>query len=233
MGAWYSMTGYVSIFSPLINYGLGHIKGALSPWRYMYLVAGSITVVWSFVILFVMPPDPIRARGFSDREKYIAVARMRENNSGVRNTHFKLAQVWELLRDRRFWMVFVMSFTMLVANGPVSTFIPLIIRDLGFSGLNSLLLIMPAGFVIGTIELVAPYICYRWKGWRAYVVTICVCGTIIGSFILWRLPQTEKGVSQGLLSHHSCHSLPHAKNTHRPASSASTSSPPTAAHTRS
>lgn len=35
MGAWYSMTGYVSVVSPLINYGLGHIKGSLSPWRYM------------------------------------------------------------------------------------------------------------------------------------------------------------------------------------------------------
>lgn len=35
MGAWYSATGYVSIFAPLINYGLGHISGALSPWKYM------------------------------------------------------------------------------------------------------------------------------------------------------------------------------------------------------
>jgi MFS family permease len=35
MGIWYSATGYVSIVSPLINYGLGHIQGSLSPWRYM------------------------------------------------------------------------------------------------------------------------------------------------------------------------------------------------------
>lgn len=27
MGAWYCWTGYVSAISPLINYGLGHIKG--------------------------------------------------------------------------------------------------------------------------------------------------------------------------------------------------------------
>lgn len=61
-----------------------------------------------------MPPDPIRAKGFSDRERYIAVARMRVNNSGVRNTHFKIGQVWELLLDLRFWLVFIMAFTMLV-----------------------------------------------------------------------------------------------------------------------
>lgn len=35
MGAWYSCTGYVSAVSPLINYGLGHIKGSLNSWQYM------------------------------------------------------------------------------------------------------------------------------------------------------------------------------------------------------
>jgi MFS family permease len=36
MGIWYSSTGYTSIVSPLINYGLGHITaGSLSPWQYM------------------------------------------------------------------------------------------------------------------------------------------------------------------------------------------------------
>ncbi|KAK5128254.1 hypothetical protein LTR85_002921 [Meristemomyces frigidus] len=193
MGAWYSCTGYVSMVSPLINYGLGHITGSLSPWRYMYLVAGAVTILWSFVILFLMPPDPIRAKRFSDRERYIAVARMRENNAGVRNTHFKKEQLFELLCDIKFWIVFAMAFTILVANGPVSTFTPIIIKDLGFSGLNSLLLIMPAGLVIGTIELSAPYCAMRFSGWRAYIVCITVCGTILASLLLWQLPQTATG----------------------------------------
>jgi sugar phosphate permease len=209
--AWYSMTGYVSVVSPLINYGLGHIKGSLSPWRYMYIVAGAITVLWSFVILFFMPPDPIRAKGLTDRERYIAVARLKANNTGVRNTHFKIAQVWELLLDIRFWMVFVMAFTMLVANGPVSTFTPIIIHDLGFSGLNSLLLVMPAGAIIGTIELTAPYIAYRFKGWRSYLVAITVCGTITASFILWLLPQDRTGprLFAGVYNRHLSARAPH------------------------
>ncbi|KAK5684897.1 hypothetical protein LTS10_002972 [Elasticomyces elasticus] len=193
MGIWYSMTGYVSVVSPLINYGLGHIQGALSPWRYMYLVAGAITVLWAFVILFYMPPDPIRAKGFTDRERFIAVSRMRENNSGVRNTHFKKEQLWEMLRDLRFWLCFFMALTMLVANGPVSTFTPIIINDLGFSGLNSLLLVMPAGFVIGTIEWTVPYLCYKYKGLRSYMVAVCVCGTVLACLLLWQLPQTATG----------------------------------------
>lgn len=103
--------------SPLINYGLGHITGgSLAPWQYMYIVAGSITLLWAFVILFFLPPDPIRAKGFSERERYIAVSRMRSNNTGVRNTHFKGKQVIELLMDEKFWLVFAIAFLMMIGS---------------------------------------------------------------------------------------------------------------------
>ncbi|EXJ74667.1 uncharacterized protein A1O5_01360 [Cladophialophora psammophila CBS 110553] len=193
MGAWYCCTGYVSIVSPLINYGLGHIHGSLSPWRYMYLVAGALTIIWSVVILFFMPPDPIRARGFNERERYIAVARLRINNAGVRNTHFKKEQLWELLVDVKFWIVFAMAFLIMIANGPVSTFTPIIIASFGFNTLNSLLLVMPAGAIIGTIEWVAPYIAYKFPGMRAYLVAICEMGTILASLLLWLLPRGSTG----------------------------------------
>jgi hypothetical protein len=93
----------------------------------MYLVAGSITVLWAVVIFFLLPPDPIRAKGFNERERYIAVARMRQNNSGVRNTHFKIEQVRESLCDIKFWLIFSIAFLLMIANGPVSSFIPIII----------------------------------------------------------------------------------------------------------
>ena len=159
----------------------------------MYIVAGCLTILWSFLILWLMPPDPIRAKRFTDRERYIAVARMKINNSGVRNTHFKREQLWELLVDVKFWMVFAMAFLILVANGPVSTFTPIIINDLGFSGLNSLLLIMPAGFIIGTIEWTVPYLCYKKKGLRAIMVAVTVCFTLLASLLLWQLPQSSTG----------------------------------------
>lgn len=40
IGMWYSLTGYTATFSPLINYGLGHIEGKLNAWTYMYFFAG-------------------------------------------------------------------------------------------------------------------------------------------------------------------------------------------------
>jgi predicted MFS family arabinose efflux permease len=193
MGAWYCCTGYVSIISPLINYGLGHITGSLSPWRYMYLIAGALTIIWSAIIFFFMPPDPIRFKGFNDRERYIAVARLRINNAGVRNTHFKKEQLWELLIDVKFWIVFAMAFLIMIANGPVSTFTPIIIASFGFNRLNSLLLVMPAGAIIGTVEWVAPYIAYKYPNMRSWLVAVCQTGTITASLLLWLLPRDSTG----------------------------------------
>ena len=192
MGAWYCCTGYVSIVSPLINYGLGHIQGSLAQWKYMYLVAGALTILWAIVIYFCMPPDPIRAKGFTDRERYIAVARLRENNAGVRNTHFKMAHVIDAALDLRFWLAFAMSFLLMIANGPVSSFTPIIISGFGYTGLTSLLLTMPAGFVSGTIELLAPLAAYKIPKSRTWIIFICECGTIVASILLWKLDRSAK-----------------------------------------
>jgi hypothetical protein len=81
----------------------------------MYLFAGAITIIWGVIINFVLPPDPINARGFDERERYISVARMRSNNSGVRNTHFKMGQVVELLLDIKFWLIFLTAFLAMVS----------------------------------------------------------------------------------------------------------------------
>jgi hypothetical protein len=118
---------------------------------------------------------------------------MRVNNSGVRNTHFKIEQAYEALLDIRFWLIFSTSFLTMIANGPVSTFIPIIINSFGYSTLNSLLLVMPAGFVSGTIELFLPYLAYRFPNIRTYLMPLCSCGTIMSALLLWLLPRHDKG----------------------------------------
>ncbi|OAL32387.1 hypothetical protein AYO22_00409 [Fonsecaea multimorphosa] len=193
IGVWYCACGYVSIFSPLINYGFGHIKGALSPWRYMYLFIGAITILWSVVVYFYLPPDPIRAKGFTEREHFIAVSRLQSNNSGVRNTHFKKEQMIELLFDLKFWIMFLITLLAMFANAPVSTFTPLIISGFGFNTLNSLLLVVPVGFFTGTIELIIPYLAYKFKNIRTYLMAVAELVTVLAAVLLWALPRHAIG----------------------------------------
>ncbi|KAI9148730.1 hypothetical protein HJFPF1_10772 [Paramyrothecium foliicola] len=186
-------TGYVSIFSPLINYGFGTVKGDTSPWKYMYYFAGGLTIAWGILLLFILPPDPVRAKGFDKRERYILVARLRTNNSGVRNTHVKVSQIWELLLDLKFWTVFSIAFLCMIANGPISTFSPIIINGFGYNTLNSLLLSTPAGAYAGTLQLIMSYLAYRYANIRTYLILIAQLGTTLAALLLWKLPLSEKG----------------------------------------
>ncbi|KAK3311943.1 major facilitator superfamily domain-containing protein [Apodospora peruviana] len=193
MGIWYSMTGYVSVVSPLINYGLGQIGGGASTWRYMYYFGASLTLLWGVALFWVLPPDPINAKGFTERERFILVARLRTNNSGVRNTHYKVDQIIELLLDAKFWILFAVSFLSMIANGPISTFIPIIIGGFGYSQLNSLLLMMPCGVYAGSMMLLLSYLASKLKNARSYLILVAELGTILASLLLWLLPLNAKG----------------------------------------
>jgi hypothetical protein len=189
----------------------------------MYFFAGSITILWGIILNFVLPPDPVNAQGFNERERYISVARMRSNNSGVRNTHFKMAQVVELLLDLKFWLIFFTAFLAMVsfsqaisllnvltnsrsiANAPISTFTPIIINSFGFSTLESLLLVIPSGFYAGTMMLILPWIAYKYmsKGIRSWLVVGCQLVTMVACILLLTLPLDQTG---GLLF--ACYIMP-------------------------
>lgn len=187
---WTAAGPVASALAPLINYGLGHIKGSLATWRYMFIFAGSITVLWALVIFLCMDADPVSARHLSEREKFIAVSRLRSNNTGIRNAHFKRSQAFEALTSLQFWLLFSISVCVNLSLALPLTFTPLIIAGMGFSGLNALLLTIPSG-VFGTISvLLFAYWLQRVssKNWRTYVISALVAWMIIACCINWRLP---------------------------------------------
>lgn len=159
----------------------------------MFLFAGGLTVAWSFVLLFYFPPDPVRVKGFGDRERYIAVARLRTNNSGVRNTHFKKAQFLELLLDIKFWTLFAIGFLNQIPNGPGSTFLPIIISGFGFDSFKSLLLYMPYGFLAGMGCFGLPWLATKFPNKRCFIIIGGFLTTIVSCSLLWKLPRSSQG----------------------------------------
>ncbi|KAG5914542.1 hypothetical protein E4U42_000437, partial [Claviceps africana] len=192
MGIWLSCNGFISMVSPLINYGFGSTDPNGSSWRLMFYFAGSLTIAWGIALLFLLPSDPIRARGLQPRERYILVARLRPNNAGVRNKHYKMSQVVELATDVKFWLIFAISFLCMIANGPISTFVPLIIKSFRFSNLESLLLLIPLGFWGGVGMLVFSFLAMRLPGIRTWLVLAGQLLCTLGALLLWLLPTDRR-----------------------------------------
>jgi ACS family allantoate permease-like MFS transporter len=73
---WWAGSPIGSFFGDLIAWGIGHGHGALSPWKFMFIAFGGFSVLWSGVILLLLPDSPWTMKFTNEREKKIAVLRV-------------------------------------------------------------------------------------------------------------------------------------------------------------
>lgn len=119
MGLWYTANGFGIAIGGLLGFGIGHIKGALPSWKYEFLIIGALCCCWGIVMLIMLPNNPVTARGFTERERRIAVERLRVNQTGVENKHFKMYQLRECLLDPKTYFFFCLGVVGNIPNGGI------------------------------------------------------------------------------------------------------------------
>lgn len=182
---WYSFSGGANLVVPIISYGVGAIHGgSLKSWQYMYLLAGSLTFLWSFVVFFFMPDSPITAKGFTEVEIAMVMQRLKADNAGVPSREFKPRQILECVTSINFWCVNVMSLLTSVTSGPISSFGSIIFKAMGFSSRISLLLNMPNGAMAFFCVLTSAYLGRKIKDIRLYLIMIGCPMVVIGAVLV-------------------------------------------------
>ena len=105
---WFSSTGGWTIIGGALNYGFAQITGgSLARWQYIYLLAGSLTVIFG-AFCFVVPNSAVTAWFLTPREREIAVERLRSGQTGVRCQKIKGSQIREAVLDVKIWLVALM-----------------------------------------------------------------------------------------------------------------------------
>ncbi|KAL6716822.1 hypothetical protein ACLMJK_004734 [Lecanora helva] len=128
---WFSSTGAWTIIGGALNYGFAQISGgSLARWQYIYLLAGSLTVIFG-ILCFAVPNSPVSAWFLSTEERRIAVERLRKGQTGVRCQKLKKSQILEAALDVKIWLVSFMMAAAYTVNGAVSGFGPLIVSTFG------------------------------------------------------------------------------------------------------
>lgn len=88
----------------------------------MFLVVGLITVALGILVILILPDNPMSARFLSREEKIWAVERLRTNQTGVENKHFKPKQCIECFLDPQTYLLSLATISMSVPNGALSSF---------------------------------------------------------------------------------------------------------------
>lgn len=81
----------------------------------MFLSIGLLTAAIGVAFLYFMPDNQLNARFLTKEERIMAVMRIRINQQGVGNKHFKMYQLKECLLDPLTW---AFCFYALVADIP-------------------------------------------------------------------------------------------------------------------
>lgn len=66
-------------------------------------------------MMIFLPDSPVTAKGLNNREKRIAVERLRDNQTGIENKHLKPYQVKEAFMDIKLYLFFLLG---MVCNVP-------------------------------------------------------------------------------------------------------------------
>uniref|UniRef100_L2GBN4 MFS transporter n=1 Tax=Colletotrichum fructicola (strain Nara gc5) TaxID=1213859 RepID=L2GBN4_COLFN len=132
---WYSSLGWGGIIGSYISMGVSKLPADLKPerWELIFFMLGGVTCVWSLVIWFLLPDSPSNAFFLNHRERLVAVKRVSENETGIKNKAFDKKQALLGSFDPKTLLLFTSVFAAAIPNGVVNSFSTVIIRDMGFS----------------------------------------------------------------------------------------------------
>lgn len=177
---WISFLGVGSFVGVLIAYGIGHITGSLSPWKYIYLILGAVTILWGVLFTLFVPDGPAHVKWLTEDERVVAVQRIVENKMGTKSRRFERSQVWEAAKDPAVIMLGLISFVNAIASGGLA-FGSLIIQGLGFSSINSTLMNLPLSTVQLVAQLGCGYLASRIPKSRLHIASFSMIPPVSGS----------------------------------------------------
>ncbi|KAI5479125.1 major facilitator superfamily domain-containing protein [Pseudohyphozyma bogoriensis] len=186
---WYGCSPASQLFAPLVNYGLGSIKGSLPGWKNMYLFAGLVTIVWSVLIYAIWPTDIATARFLTERQRLVLQDCVQRNNAGGDSRTFRLAQFIECFKDLNVIGLFLLAVCTHWSNGAVSSFGSLLVKQLGFTVFQTLLLQLGVGFLGSMVVWVPAWVTRKHDGLIYHFHTSGLVLPLVGSLVVWLGPE--------------------------------------------
>ncbi|KAK7964292.1 major facilitator superfamily transporter [Apiospora saccharicola] len=206
IGSWYTTREHASrslvfqsanagfgVIAHLILYGIGtvqHQHPERQVWRYMSYFLGTLTIAVGCLCLLLLG-TPSEVRWLSAREKQIANARIRANNTGHDQTgikRWKWKQARECLADPTFWFAGLNAFLSSVPNGGITTFGSIMNTSFGFTNLQVILLDIPRSVFSVLWFVLIGIVTSKKQNLRMYFMMFSVVPPFVGFFVMAMLP---------------------------------------------
>ena len=176
------------ILGGIFGHCIGLINGKLATWKYIFLIYGAVTVFYSLILVFILPDNIETAWFLSKREKQIAFLRVIDNQSvSAHGSKIKVNQVWEGLRDPKYWIVVAFIICQAITNAGITNFNPLIIKGFGFSALKTTLMGTPQAAVAMGGGIIVTALCMWIENIRCLLWFLSSLPALMGSIMVNRI----------------------------------------------
>lgn len=155
---WFACNGFGTVMGAAIAYGIATRDGSYSllAWKVLFIVIGCMTIAIGLLMYVWIPDLPTKAIWLNEHERKLTVLRIKGNQQGFGNKHFKLHQFKEAIFDINTWLFFLFAFASNIPNGSLTSFSAILLKGtFGYSSQDALLMNMPTGAVefVGCIAL--------------------------------------------------------------------------------
>ncbi|RFU23683.1 hypothetical protein B7463_g12656, partial [Scytalidium lignicola] len=130
-GIFLSGSALANAYGGALAYGISQARGAIAPWRILFLVEGLPTVVLGLIAYFWLPDSPAEAKFLSEQDREIAVELSLRQPGDRDNNGFQWKQALGGLLDWRSYLPSLCYFGANVCFASLPLFIPTIISEMG------------------------------------------------------------------------------------------------------
>ncbi|BFZ63714.1 hypothetical protein YB2330_004846 [Saitoella coloradoensis] len=180
-------------FGGLIAYGISHMDGVggYAGWRWLYILEGVFSILVAILVYFTLPDDPKLAWFLNEEERALVRTRQEITARYRGSEEFDWAETRKAARDPKVWLSALIQFCADISLYGFSTFLPAIIRAMGYSSVHAQLLTVPV-YLFGSFTfIVVAIIADRTK--KRFGILLVMSIVMIIGYILF-LSVTKVGV---------------------------------------
>ncbi|CAG9977794.1 unnamed protein product [Clonostachys byssicola] len=182
----------------LLAYAIGFMEGVrgFRAWRWLMILEGIPTILFGIASYFILSNDPQSTNYLTEREKELCKIRSHLDGTslGLAGDEKKIdwQQCFEAWKDWKVWTIALAQHGVTVMLYGYSTFLPTIIRALGYSGIHTQLLTIPCYAAGAVVYLCIAYFSDKTGKRGIFAVGGCLTACL-GYAILLGTPQHGAG----------------------------------------
>ena len=133
LAIFYAASNIANAFSGLLSFGVFQIESDMHPWRYLFIIEGSLTVTFSVFTYWYLPRSAGTARFLNEDEKALAFHRIQVDSSSTVDEKFSFKEALVIFSYPSTYAWLLIEICLGVPLQGVSLFLPQIIQRLEYS----------------------------------------------------------------------------------------------------